>query len=120
MRRVHTEPEAHRRVLWRTYPVAEKRKLIHDHAATVFEEVCRARFPGSRCYWERHVELDLAAPDPDDPNGIVVAEIKWRRLSIAERKVVLRQLEAKWSRCSLRARHPNVRFLVLDASILTG
>ena len=28
---------------WRTYATAEKRKLIHDHAATVFEDVCRAR-----------------------------------------------------------------------------
>jgi len=62
--------------------------------------------------------LDLVAPDPDDHRRLLVAEVKWRRLTVAERKNVLRQLESKWSRCSLRARHPNVRFDVLDASIL--
>ena len=103
---------------WRTYPGAEKRKLIHDHAATVFEDVCRARFPGAQRFWESDVELDLVAPDPDDAKRLLVAEVKWRRLTVAERKNVLRQLESKWARCSLRARHPKVRFDVLDASVL--
>jgi predicted Fe-S protein YdhL (DUF1289 family) len=47
-----------------------------------------------------------------------VAEVKWRRLTAAERQNVLGQLESKWARCSLRARHPKVRFDVLDASVL--
>ena len=42
-----------------------------------------------------------------------------RRLSATERKHVFAQLESKWSRCSLRARHPKVRFEVFDASVLT-
>ena len=103
---------------WRTYATTEKRKLIHDHAATVFEDVCRARYPGAQRYWESNVELDLVAPDPGDRKRLLVAEIKWRRLAAAERKTVLRQLESKWSRCSLRARHPSVRFEVLDAGTL--
>ena len=106
--------------LWRTYTTANKRKLIHDHAATVFEDFCRARFPGAQRYWERNVELDLVAPDPDDGKRLLAAEVKWRRLSAAERKNTLRQLESKWSRCSLRARYPRVRFEVLDAGILAG
>ena len=103
---------------WRTYGAAEKRKLIHDHAATVFEDFCRARHPGAQRYWESHVELDLVAPDPDDPKRLLVAEVKWRRLLVAERQNVLRQLQGKWSHCALRARHPNVRFDVLDARVL--
>lgn len=103
---------------WRTYPAAEKRKLIHDHAAAVFEDFCRARFPGAQRYWESDVELDLVAPDPDDPQRLLVAEVKWRRLAVAERGNVVRQLESKWARCSLRARHPKVRLEVLDASVL--
>lgn len=106
--------------LWRTYAVAQKEKLIHDHAATVFEDFCRARFPGAQRYWERDVELDLVAPDPDDGKRLLVAEVKWRRLSAAERKNVLRQLEGKWSHCSLRARYPRVRFAVFDASMRVG
>jgi uncharacterized protein len=105
---------------WRTYAATEKRKLIHDHAATVFEDFCRARFPGGQRYWERSIELDLVAPDPNDAKRLFVAEVKWRSLSAGERKNTLRQLESKWSRCTLRARHPRVRFEVLDASILTG
>ena len=54
------------------------------------------------------------------PKRLLVAEVKWRRLSAAERKNVLRQLESKWSRCSLRARYPDVRFVVLDASLLAA
>lgn len=103
---------------WRTYETPEKRKLIRDHAATVFEDVCRARFPGAQRYWESNVELDLVAPDPDNGKRLLVAEVKWRRLTVAERKNVHRQLESKWSRCSLRSRYPNARLDVLDASVL--
>jgi uncharacterized protein len=103
---------------WRTYPATEKRKLLHDHAATVFEDVCRARFPGAQRYWESNVELDFVAPDPDDAKRLLVAEVKWRRLTAAERKNILRQLEQKWAHCSLRARYSKVRFDVLDANAL--
>ena len=105
---------------WRTYAATEKRKLIHDHAATVFEDFCRARFPGGQRYWERSIELDLVAPDPNDAKRLFVAEVKWRSLSAGERKNTLRQMESKWSRCTLRARYPRVRFEVIDASILSG
>lgn len=104
--------------LWRTYSTTEKRKLIHEHAASVFEDFCRERFPGSQRYWEPNVEIDLVAPDPENTKALVVAELKWRRLSAAERRNVIRQLEGKWARCSLRARHPRVRFEVLDATVL--
>lgn len=103
---------------WKTYPVATRRKLIHDHAATVFEDVCRARFPGAARYWERDLELDLVAPDPDVDDGLVVAEVKWRRLSRDQRNQVMRELERRWSACSLRHRHPRVRLEVLDATSL--
>ena len=105
---------------WRTYAATEKHKLIHDHTATVFEDFCRARFPGGQRYWERGIELDLVAPDPNDAKRLFVAEVKWRSLSAGERKNTLRQLESKWSRCTLRARYPRVRFEVLDASIVTA
>ena len=89
-----------------------------DHAASVFEDFCRARYPGARRFWEGDVELDLVAPDPDDSRRLVVAEIKFRRLSVAARKNELRKLETKWAKCTLRARHAKVRFEVLDTGIL--
>ena len=104
--------------LWRTYTAEQKRKLIHDHAATVFEDSCRARFPAAQRYWERNIEFDLVAPDPEDRRRLLVAEVKWRHLSAPERKNALRQLERKWAQCSLSTRHPRVRFDLLDAGIL--
>lgn len=105
--------------LWQTYSKIEKKKLIHDHAASVFEDFCRSRYPGARRFWEGNVELDLVAPDPEDRNRLLVAEIKFRRLSVEVRKKTLCNLEAKWAKCTLRARHSEVRFEVLDAGILS-
>jgi uncharacterized protein len=100
---------------WRTYTLEQKTKLIHDHASTVFEDVCRARFPGCSRYWEKDIEIDIVAPDPENPKGIVVAEVKWRKLTAAERRHVMSQLEQKWQRTVLSKKHSQVRFLVLDA-----
>ena len=54
----------------------------------VFEDVCWGRVPGAGRYWESGIELDLVAPDPDDRKRLLVAEVKWRHLSAAERKGV--------------------------------
>jgi hypothetical protein len=41
-------------------------------------------------------------------------------LTVAERNNVHRQLETKWSHCSLRSRYPKVRLEVFDASMLVA
>ena len=105
---------------WASYTNAERGKLLHDHASTVFEDHCRARFPGAQRFWERGVELDLVAHDPEDPKRLVVAEVKWRKLAAREKKEVLRQLQSKWSHCSLHNRYPLVRFEVLDTGFLAN
>lgn len=93
---------------------------MHEHAATVFEDHCRGLFPGAGRWWEGDVELDLVAPDPEDPDGLLVAEVKWRRLSVRDRKRALAELQDKWARSSLRGRHPRARHVVLDATILAA
>jgi AAA+ ATPase superfamily predicted ATPase len=103
---------------WRSYSSAQKRRLIHEHAATVFEDFCRSRYPGAQRYWESGVEFDLVAPDPTHKKGLLVAEVKWRRMTAAQREGSLEQLKSKWGRCSLRSRHDRVRFEVLEASTL--
>jgi hypothetical protein len=100
-----------------SYPVKQKRALIHAHAATVFEDVCRAQVPGAQRYWESGVEFDLVAPDPLDADRLVVAEVKWRRVTAAERRRLLATLAARWSRSTIGARHPHARFEVMDASL---
>lgn len=103
---------------WSGYTTAVRRDLVHAHASTVFEEYCRARIPGAQRYWEADLELDLVAPDPEDEGGLLVGEVKWRRLTAAERKRTMAELQAKWSRSALRGRRPRARLQVFDATVL--
>ena len=100
---------------WPTYTTEQKQKLLHDHAAGVFEDTCRARIPGAGRHWEKDLEFDIVAPDPEDAKGLLVAEVKWRKLTAAERRHVLGHLEAQWHRTALSRKHPRVRFEVFDA-----
>jgi hypothetical protein len=43
---------------------------------------------------------------------------KWLRVPAAERRRLLGALEAKWARTAIAARHPRVRFDVIDAQVL--
>lgn len=103
---------------WLSYPIVQKKKLIHDHAATVFEDFCRARYSGARRFWENDIELDLVAPDPNDRQRLLITEVKFKHLSASERKSALHHLEDKWARCSLSKHYANFRLEVLDAGIL--
>jgi AAA+ ATPase superfamily predicted ATPase len=103
---------------WRTFPLPAKRKLLRDHAATVFEDHCRALHPGAGRYWEGDVEIDLVAPDPAAEGGLLVAEVKWARLSDRDRERMRRELAERWSRTRLAPRHPGVRFEVFDTRVL--
>lgn len=106
------------RSLWRTFDEGKKLRLIHGHAASVFEDWCRGLHAGAERYWEKNLEIDLVSPDADVPDRLLVGEVKWKRLSERERSGVLNDLRGKWSRCALAARHPDVRFEVFDAGEL--
>ena len=80
------------------------------------EDACRARYSGAARYWEKDVEIDWIAQDPDDPKTLVVGEAKWRKLTAVEKKRVLKDLELRWSKTALNRQHHRVRFEVLDAS----
>lgn len=105
---------------WPGYPPQRKRALIHEHAATVFEDFCRTRYPGASRFWENDVELDIVAPDPQDENRLLVAEVKFRKLAAAEKKSIFKRLEAKWIKSSLARRHQTPRFEVIDAGTLAS
>jgi AAA+ ATPase superfamily predicted ATPase len=103
---------------WRSYSEAEKLRYLHQHAATVFEDYCRQRVATAARHWEGDVEFDLVYPAPSDPSTLVVAEVKWKRLTAKERAGVTADLEQRWQRSKLRLRYKKVRFVVLDASVL--
>lgn len=100
---------------WHTYPAAQQRKLVDDHASTVFEDCLRARWPDARRYWEADVELDVVRPEA---RGLVVGEVKWRTLTKAERASIRDALEAKFRRTTLAKKFPAARFEVFDTGAL--
>ena len=105
---------------WNTYAADEKRRLIHEHASTVFEDYCRSLYSDAARYWEGNLEFDLvrAGPRADEGHPIVVSEVKWKRLSNTERGRILKELEEKWRRSNLSRKFANVSFEVIDAGIL--
>jgi len=104
---------------WRDYSAQQKLKLLHDHASTVFEDFCRVRFASAARYWEGDVEFDLVQSDPNDEKTLIVSEVKWKRLTPAERRKIETSLEQRWQRSALRHRYSKVRFTVFDVSALT-
>ena len=106
------------RTRWHRYDTAEKTRLLHEHAATVFEDFCRSRYPEAARYWEGDLEFDFVRQEK--PGALVVTEVKWRRLSGTERVQVERHLKENWQKSVLAREHPAAEFEVLDATALAA
>ena len=104
------------RTRWHRYAPAEKARLLHEHAATVFEDFCRRRHPEAARYWEGNLEFDFVRQE--QPGRLIVTEVKWRRLSATEKAQVEGRLKANWRESSLSRKYPAVEFEVLDAAVL--
>lgn len=107
---------------WHEYSAHEKRTLLDDHTSTVFEDYCRQQFPDAARYWEADLEFDLVRAERGERagRGLIVSEVKWRRLTDAERVRIRKQLEEKWRRSRLRMRYSAVTFEILDTRILAA
>ena len=103
------------RSLWHRLTIEEKTKLLHDHAATVFEDYCRSRHPDAARYWEAGAEFDFLRKDGD---GVVVSEVKFEKLTAAEKTGLKKQLAEKWKSSAAAHRYPRATFEILDASEL--
>jgi AAA+ ATPase superfamily predicted ATPase len=106
---------------WRSYPAAERRRLLNQHASTVFEDHVRARHPGSRRYWEKAGEFDFVRPvleGASPESGVIVGEVKFRRLHRKERRRLQDDLRARWDLTSASRRWPAHGFEIIDASFL--
>jgi AAA+ ATPase superfamily predicted ATPase len=110
------------RTRWHTYSRAEKSKLLHDHASTVFEDFCRQQHAEASRYWEGDLEFDFVRTERHGSGRerAIVSEVKWRQLSAGERARIEKHLTETWQRCALRNRYKEVAFEVLDANILKG
>ena len=103
------------RSLWHRLTIEEKTKLLHDHAATVFEDYCRSRHPDAARYWEAGAEFDFLRKDGD---GVVVSEVKFKKLTDAEKTGLKKQLAEKWKSSAAAHRYPRATFEILDTSEL--
>lgn len=103
------------RTRWQTYSRAEKEKLVHDHASTVFEDYCRSHHPSAMRYWEAGVEFDYVR---ENGKQAVVSEVKFKRLTAAERRQLDAHLATGWQRSALARRFQDVTFEILDVSAL--
>jgi AAA+ ATPase superfamily predicted ATPase len=106
------------RTLWRQYSTSRRRELIHQHAATVFEDYCRDAVSGASRYWENDLEIDFVAPVAADPQSLQVVEVKWRQLTTVQRSQIERDLREKWQRSALAGKYPHPVFRVIDARAL--
>lgn len=108
------------RTRWPSYGQAEKLKLLHDHASTVFEDFCRLQHPGASRYWQQDVEFDFVRTQQHGPGrpSVVVSEVKWTHLAAKQRTEIETRLAAAWQRCSLRHQYKHAAFEVLDAHVL--
>jgi hypothetical protein len=100
---------------WAGYTETEKAKLVDDHAATVFEDVVRARWPGAGRYWEAAAELDAVR---EEDGRLVVTEVKWAALTKAEKGAELAALRSRFARTTLARARTEVSFEVRDRSEL--
>lgn len=103
------------RTRWHTYDQAEREKLIHDHASTVFENVCREQHLEAARYWEPDVEFDFVR---EENGAAVVSEVKFKRLTAREKRQATDHLADMWQRSALSRRYREVTFEILDTSVL--
>ena len=105
------------RSLWGRLSLEEKSKLLHDHAATVFEDYCRARHPEAARYWDAGGEFDFIRKKGD---GVVVSEVKFKKLTATEKTGLKKQLAEKWKSSAASHKHARATFEILDSSALKG
>lgn len=105
------------RTTWGRLGVEDKIKLLHDHAATVFEDYCRSRHPQAARYWEAGAEFDYIRKDAD---GVAVSEVKFKKLTATEKTGLKKQLAEKWKSTAASHKHARATFEILDTSSLKG
>jgi len=94
--------------------------LLNQHASTVFEDYCRSLRPGSKPYWEKNIKLDgvQEISSSSAKKQLWVGEMKFKRLSPAEKAGLQKNLERRWQATKLAAHWPPIHAEILDVSAL--
>lgn len=105
------------RSLWHRFTIEEKTKLLHDHAATVFEDYCRLRHPEAARYWEAKAEYDFVRREGEQ---LIVSEVKFQVLTAPDREGLKKQVADKWQGSHLGGKHTDAEIEILDTSALAS
>jgi hypothetical protein len=85
---------------WNLYDAEIQEKILHDHAAHVFEEGFRSLFPSASRYFEgKDIEIDSVRYS--GPRKITVSELKFSSLTPNEETQVLDKLKRAFARSQL-------------------
>lgn len=98
---------------WFQLNTREKEAVIHQHAASQWESLCRRLYPESARYWEKDLEIDLVAHDRPRKT-FVIGECKWKKLERGEEKDLLQNLQARFFRSQLGMKLKPVEFCILS------
>ena len=77
------------------------RRCLRTFAAQLSD--CRSLLGGRR-------RVRLGAQRTQDEKALIASEVKWKRLSPAERRKIETILEQRWQRCALRHRYSRLSF----------
>jgi AAA+ ATPase superfamily predicted ATPase len=85
---------------WALYDTVTQDKILHDHAAHVFEEAFRSLFPSASRYFEgKDIEIDSVRYS--GPRKITLSEVKFSSLTANEETQVLDKLKRAFARSQL-------------------
>ncbi len=102
---------------WSTYSNAIKEKLIHDHAAQVFEIQYREGFPSASRYFEgKDIEIDCVHYASE--NRLIVSEVKFRKLSTQDKERLTGSISEKFKRSHIHklSETLKVEFEIVDVT----
>lgn len=106
------------RTRWNSYSTVEKQKLIRDHAASVYEDYWRKKYPDSQKYWESNIEFDMLRKVSGSKKGVILSEIKWKTLSPSAKNRLEKDLLKKWESCLLSKKYTLEAVEIIDDSKL--
>lgn len=112
---------------WSRMHPDEKKHVLQLYFSKIFEDYIRSKFSGAQRYWEviktknkegavvtEGIEFDSLYFEENDPQQLVVTEVKYKKLTNHQRQHALFDLQKKWERSKISRFHTNPEFKIID------
>lgn len=104
------------RTTWRSLSKESKKKIIYDHASTVFEDFIRQQFDSSARFWNSQIEIDVLYTTGE--RAVSIGEVKFSKLSSSEKRGLESALRNKFEQSELARKYTLDQVTVYDLSFL--